>query len=949
MAEKQNTNKLHKSNHSIAKKLEKQLLVLHINIQSLRNKTNELEAFIIETFPETSIICITEHWLKENEIDAYSINGFHIASKFCRSEFSHGGTLTLLKNSFVYCDLQLLNNLSTERHCEICAVRIKNPDVSIINLYRSPKGDFTIFMNKLEEILYLINTDSRIIICGDFNVQFNTAHPHSVSLCDLLQSFGFIQSITENTRGNNCLDNIFLNFSHDNFVAYSTEALLSDHMCQILRTTAPQANIQKDIRVCKPITELGINLFYNYIYEATWEYPVNATLDVNSKFNNFLNTILTAYHKAFPPRKICFKNNSPQATWFTDELKHMREHLQLLNEYCKINNTEQNKLVRNKFRLQYKSALKEAKISYNDKKIQQSSNPVKTMWGIINSQKNEKKTFNTLKKPNIDPMEFNEFFTSVANELIENLPKTNHNPLDYLNSHTNIPEFRFREVTYVEVRDIVNSLRNSQSKDIYGLNITLIKTIKDLIIIPLTKLINECLNAGIFPDALKIASVVPIFKKGEVDDVSNYRPISLLPIISKILEKVIKNQIVEYLESYNLFNKTQFGFRTKLSTTDAILNYTTYTLDCFERGMYSASIFCDLSKAFDCVSHELLLKKCTKYSFSQESIHLLKSYLNNRQQIVCFHNQNSEMLNVGTGVPQGSILGPVLFLIYINDLPNAVDNVNCLFYADDTTLSVSAENANELKIKLSEAQSNAEKWFSTNLLTLNKNKTVKMISSLKRDTDTLGENPKCVKFLGVYLDPVLKWDEHTNYIANIITRNIYVLRQMSTNLSKNVLKTAYFALIQSRLSYAILAWGHAAGRHRLLSLQRRAIRIVGGVGYRDDTSLIFQNYKILTLPCIYALECITYVKNNMPLYNRNKDYHNHLTRYNNDLRTNNIRLSRAQTGINSYGIKLFNALPNAIKSQPATKFRSTIKQYLIKYAFFTLEDIELGFKNFSVT
>ena len=226
----------------------------------------------------------------------------------------------------------------------------------------------------------------------------------------------------------------------------------------------------------------------------------------------------------------------------------------------------------------------------------------------------------------------------------------------------------------------------------YGLNITLLKNVKNLLIIPLTKLINESFRTGVFPDTLKVACVIPIFKKGDKDDLGNYRPISLLPIITKIFEKAIKNQIVKYLEKHEILNKYQYGFREKLSTSDAILRFTEHTLDCFENGRYSASLFCDLSKAFDCVSHAILLKKLNTFNFNASSIKLIKSYLENRKQSVRLEDEISSELYVKAGVPQGSILGPVLFLIYINDLPNALGNIACLLYADDTTLSMSHHN-----------------------------------------------------------------------------------------------------------------------------------------------------------------------------------------------------------------------------------------------------------------
>lgn len=532
---------------------------------------------------------------------------------------------------------------------------------------------------------------------------------------------------------------------------------------------------------------------------------------------------------------------------------------------------------------------------------------------------------------------------NIGDGIVGRLPPTNVDPLQYIKSNNTPEQFSFREVNYTEVRDIIDSLKNNDSRDIYGLNVPLIKTIKNFMIIPLTKLINECLKTGIFPDALKVACVIPVFKKGSKDDLSNYRPISLLPIISKIFEKAIKKQIVEYLENHNLFNKYQYGFREKLSTTDAIVKFTEHTLECFEKGRYSAALFCDLSKAFDCVSHAIMLKKLEKYNFSLTSIKLLRSYLETRKQSVRLNGEMSSELFVKAGVPQGSILGPVLFLMYINDLLDAFENFSGLFYADDTTLLMSHDNLKQLEIQCNEAQSTAQTWFASNKLSLNETKTLKLISST-RDISNI-DNPISAKFLGVHLDPTLKWDAHINYVSDNLSKSIYALRQLSFSVSKIVLRSAYFALCHSRLSYAMLAWGHAAGKRRLFGLQRRAVRIVGGVGYRDETKDLYINLKIPTLPSMYALQCLLYVHNHINEFQTHSDNHEHDTRNRNKVCTEYTRLTRGQTGTSYYGIKLYNEVPSYIKTLPPTKFKYKIKEFLLNTAYFSLEEIINNLKN----
>lgn len=914
---------------------------MHINIQCIRNKINELEAFIVSEASPLDVICVSEHWLHQNELDFFEIKNYHLASTYCRSEFCHGGTLILVKNNLICKPLPHLNNISVEKHCEISAVKIENHNIIIINIYHSPNGDLNIFVKLLENLLNKLDVSKKmVILCGDFNVRFNTSHPANILLIDLLKTYGLEQTIFENTRLSNCIDNIFVNFSTEDCNSYNTEPYLSDHLGQVLEV--PLYFSKKALehqKLIRPITTTGKNKFFDIISTCSWEFVGDHTLDINEKFRIFLNIILQAHNESFQEKLVYFANSHTiKINWFTDELRKMRDHLKFLNETYALHNTEANKKIRDNFRWRYKNAIKNNKIMSNDNHIKKSGNPVKTMWQLINSAKQNAPP---IPEPKIEPNVFNDFFINVAGEVIANLPKLdNIDPLHYVKQvESNIELFSFREITYNEVRDILHSLKNSDSKDIYGLNVALIKTIKNHIIIPLTKLINESLRTGIFPDVLKIASVVPIFKKGDTDDIHNYRPISLLPIISKILEKVIKIQITEYLERNNILYKSQFGFRGNMSTTDAILKFTERTLDCFEKGLYSASLFCDLSKAFDCVSHSLLTQKLNKYNFSTNSTLLIKSYLENRKQSVRLNGVTSEELLIKSGVPQGSILGPVLFLIYINDMPNALPNDTCIFYADDSTLQIFDTNIDNLMLKCDDTLSNAKNWFTSNALALNDAKTIKMISST-RDLSKISSNPSSAKFLGVFIDPFLRWDAHIEYLAGQLTKNIYGLRQLSNSLSLDVLKSAYFALCHSRLSYAILAWGHSAGRHRIFGLQRRAIRILGGVGYREETKELFIKLKILTLPSLYALESITYVHSNLNNYITHADMHRYETRHRDEICTEFTRLTRGQTGVNFHGIKLYNLLTNNIKTLPLIKFRSTIKDFLLKNAFFSQDEIE---------
>lgn len=907
--------------------------IFHLNIQCLKNKVIDLNVFLIDS--NIDILCINEHWLVEDEVEYITLEGYYLASNFSRKTNIHGGVAIFCKNIYNCSTITQINKLSVELHCELTGVVCDK--FIIITTYRSPSlGDFDIFLQTLANVLNFISQKNKnVIFTGDFNVHFNNPDKHVHAIINIFSSFGFIACNTSPTRLENCLDNVFINFSFDNCKLHILDPKLSDHAginLSVNNCRPPQLSKKISYR---PISDIGLFHMNSYLQQIDWRFIDDPSFDIDTKSNSFLDTIIFALDKYFPVKSKILNNNKINLNWYTNDLRQMRESLHLLLDvYKKSPSNDLKELIKHKKRT-YRNELIRAKKTANDNYIHQNKNQQKAMWHLININKSSSVNQSDM----ISPDDFNNYFGNIAENLINSLPSTNDNlEIDFINSvGTNSDkEFTFSEVTYIQVLDIIDNLKKTKSNDAYDINIKILNCIKYIILIPLTNLINQCIRNNVFPKFLKCSKVLPLFKSNCMDNPANYRPISIVPIFAKIFEVVLKIQITTYFENSNLFTSCQYGFRAKLSTTGAINSLINLVNKGFEANEFVHVQFLDLSKAFDCVPHDNLLSKLKCYNFSASSQKLIMSYLTDRTQFVYFNNANSRLTDIKFGVPQGSVLGPILFLIYVNDLPNSTPSANFTLFADDTSLTHSHSDFNMLLTEAQNSLLSAQNWFTNNKLVLNKDKTETMVFSLRQHSEL--DNSHSVKFLGVLLDSKLTWEEHTVSVCKNISRKIFLLRNLRNCLSHSTLKIAYHALIQSSLSYALLVWGHSAHASTVFSMQRKAVRVIAGLQYRDDCRAAFKNFNILTLPCAYIFQCLMHIKVNIDKYITNESLHSYSTRNKDKIHPDYLRLSRTRNGTSYYATKFFNALPSVVQVLERERFKSVIKRLLIDHAFYDFEE-----------
>lgn len=495
---------------------------------------------------------------------------------------------------------------------------------------------------------------------------------------------------------------------------------------------------------------------------------------------------------------------------------------------------------------------------------------------------------------------------------------------------------------------MINNLKltNSVGPDDYSTKI--IKRCASQLAQPLTHIINECFKSGSFPSLLKLSKVIPLLKNGDSKQFSNYRPISLLSVFSKIFEKLLAKRIVSFLESKNLLSSNQHGFREDKSTITALTNILDFVYKNLDRGHKVIALFIDLSKAFDCVNHSILLKNIERYGLQGSCNKLLKSYLSNRKQYVDYFGTRSEKLEVDIGVPQGSVLGPLLFILYTNDLGNYLSTFFCAF-ADDITIIACGKSLNDAIHLLNTNLLLTSEYFENKKLVLNQNKTYVLefhpvsahyISSVyvKNDGKSI-QQITSFKLLGINIDLSLDWKTHVTYLCGKCASSCFALKRLRNITSLSTAKTFYFSNIESRLRYGITMWGNSTWANRVFVLQKRAIRCMFGLKFRESCKMTFKQQKIFTLPCLYIFETLKLVKKNLTNFNSLNTYHSYQTRHGSDLQHEIHRLELYKSNPYYMGPVLYNKLSPDLKNIDSIKtFLSMLKVFLVTNAFYSVEE-----------
>ena len=557
----------------------------------------------------------------------------------------------------------------------------------------------------------------------------------------------------------------------------------------------------------------------------------------------------------------------------------------------------------------------------------------------------------------------NDFFVNIGPETENCIPKVvNSSPGTFLKNRNQF-NFVIAHISEEEVVDIINSLSN-KSTGIHSIPLNLLIIIMDIIIIPLCLILNMSLSTGTYPDKLKIVKVIPIHKGGCTQDLNNFRPISLLSIFDKIIEKIIHSKLYMFLEANNILFNQQFWFRKNNSTTYALIQITERIKESIDNGKFGCGLFIDLRKAFDTVNHEILLLKLEHYGIRGILLDWFKSYLSNRKQFVCINGISSSLKDISCGVPQGSVLGPLLFLLYINDLPNISKILNFYLFADDTNIYYENENLAQMEKIINLELKKLSMWLKINRLSLNIGKTnfiifhpfnkpLKYRITLKIERKAIMEK-SYIKYLGIIIDSTLTWKQHIFCVSNKISRALGVMCKLRSFLNQKMLINLYYSIFYSHIAYSIQTWGNAGGTelNKIFIIQKRAVRLLSNNFNTLNVSSdpLFLKLDILKIKDIFLLQISKFIFNglrkNTPSnfeswFKLNHSVHSHRTRSNfNDVvnleYSNNLHILYARTSfyglklIKVFGPKFWNSIPLHIRSAVNIKhFSKVLKLYLV--------------------